>query len=47
MGEYRNTGKGSIAHKRVSWAKQLTDEEAAPFLSIDFIHGKEWLPVPL
>ncbi|CAM8988317.1 unnamed protein product [Rhodiola kirilowii] len=45
LAEYRNSGYGSIADNRVSWAKQLSDEEAAPLLSIDFINGKEWLPV--
>uniref|UniRef100_A0A7N0T1V0 Pectinesterase n=1 Tax=Kalanchoe fedtschenkoi TaxID=63787 RepID=A0A7N0T1V0_KALFE len=44
LAEYRNSGQGSIADNRVSWAKQLSDEEAAPLLSVDFIHGEEWLP---
>ncbi|KAH7513480.1 probable pectinesterase 67 [Ziziphus jujuba] len=42
--EYKCHGPGSDPKDRASWSKQLTDEEAAPFLSIDFIDGKEWLP---
>ncbi|KAK1317574.1 putative pectinesterase 67 [Acorus calamus] len=43
-GEYACKGPGSFPIRRVSWSKQLTEEEAAPYLSIDFINGKEWLP---
>ncbi|GMN55153.1 hypothetical protein TIFTF001_024258 [Ficus carica] len=43
--EYETHGPGSSPDKRAPWSTQLTDEEAAPFLSIDFIDGKEWLPV--
>ncbi|KAL8047514.1 hypothetical protein ABFX02_07G005200 [Erythranthe guttata] len=42
--EYKCHGPGSGPNNRVHWSKQLTDEDAAPFLSIDFIKGKEWLP---
>ncbi|XP_042453750.1 probable pectinesterase 67 isoform X1 [Zingiber officinale] len=43
-GEYECHGPGSELGSRVSWSQQLTKEEASPFLSIDFIDGKEWLP---
>ncbi|XP_008781333.2 probable pectinesterase 67 [Phoenix dactylifera] len=43
-GEHDCHGPGADTAQRVPWARQLTDEEAAPFISIDFINGKEWLP---
>lgn len=43
--EYKTHGPGSQSDKRASWSKQLTKEEVAPFVSIDFIDGKQWLPV--
>uniref|UniRef100_A0A5B7C9V8 Pectinesterase n=1 Tax=Davidia involucrata TaxID=16924 RepID=A0A5B7C9V8_DAVIN len=43
--EYKCHGPGSVSKDRATWSKQLTDKEVAPFLSIDFINGKEWLPV--
>lgn len=42
--EYKCHGPGSSFKGRAPWAKQLNDKEAAPFLSIDFIDGKQWLP---
>ncbi|KAK4478344.1 hypothetical protein RD792_017634 [Penstemon davidsonii] len=42
--EYNCHGPGSGSSNRASWSKQLRDKEAAPFLSIDFIKGAEWLP---
>ncbi|KAK3002596.1 hypothetical protein RJ639_022368 [Escallonia herrerae] len=42
--EYKCYGPGSASKERADWSKQLTDKEAAPFLSIDFINGKQWLP---
>ncbi|KAI3469278.1 hypothetical protein Pfo_025941 [Paulownia fortunei] len=42
--EYKCHGPGSASKNRANWSKQLADEEAVPFLSIDFIKGKEWLP---
>ncbi|XP_028753524.1 probable pectinesterase 67 [Neltuma alba] len=46
-GEYKNFGPGANTTKRVSWAKQLTEKEVEPFISVDFIDGKEWLPAHL
>ncbi|KDP27907.1 hypothetical protein JCGZ_18987 [Jatropha curcas] len=42
--EYKNHGPGSNTAKRAAWSKQLTDQEAEHYMSIDFINGKEWLP---
>lgn len=44
-GEYDCHGPGAVKEGRASWSKQLTEKEAAPFMSLDFINGKEWLPV--
>ncbi|PIN19219.1 Pectinesterase [Handroanthus impetiginosus] len=43
-GEYNCHGPGSGSKDRAHWSKQLSDEEAAPFVSINFVRGKEWLP---
>lgn len=43
--EYKCHGPGSDSAHRAPWSRQLTEEEAAPFMAIDFIDGKEWLPV--
>ncbi|PON64943.1 Pectinesterase, Tyr active site [Parasponia andersonii] len=43
--EYRTHGPGAESYQRAPWSKQLTEEEVAPFLSIDFIDGTGWLPV--
>lgn len=46
-GEYKCRGTGAIASRRVQWAKHLTTEEAAPFMTKDMIGGKAWIrPVP-
>ncbi|KAL3626610.1 hypothetical protein CASFOL_030159 [Castilleja foliolosa] len=41
--EYKCHGPGSDSVNRAHWSKQLADKEAAPFLTVDFIKGKEWL----
>ncbi|TKY72488.1 pectinesterase 67 [Spatholobus suberectus] len=43
--EYKCHGPGAFTGGRASWSKQLTKEEVAPFISIDYIDGKNWLPV--
>ncbi|EEF39358.1 probable pectinesterase 67 [Ricinus communis] len=43
--EYKCHGPGADTTDRVEWAKQLTEAEAEPFMSIDFIDGQQWLPV--
>lgn len=42
-GEYKCSGPGSNQNGRVSWAHQLTDAQAGPFQSINFIDGSSWL----
>ncbi|CAO2830541.1 unnamed protein product [Amaranthus hypochondriacus] len=42
-GQYKCTGPGAEFGGRVSWAKELTKEEAQPFISTDFIDGDDWL----
>ncbi|CAL9235782.1 unnamed protein product [Arabidopsis halleri] len=42
-GEHRCYGPGANHIKRVPYAKQLTDVEAAPFTNISFIDGEQWL----
>ncbi|XP_057447236.1 probable pectinesterase 53 [Lotus japonicus] len=42
-GQYKCTGPGASFAGRVSWARELTDEEAGPFLSLSFIDGPEWV----
>ncbi|XP_066368211.1 probable pectinesterase 53 isoform X2 [Miscanthus floridulus] len=42
-GQYKCTGPGANYAGRVQWSRELTDEEARPFISLDFIDGFEWL----
>lgn len=41
-GQFRCYGPGANALARVSWSKELTLQEAQPFLELDFIDGNEW-----
>ncbi|KAK7332682.1 hypothetical protein VNO80_29437 [Phaseolus coccineus] len=43
--EYNCHGPGALTKGRAPWSLQLTKEEVEPFLSIDYIDGKNWLPV--
>ncbi|XP_050290805.1 probable pectinesterase 67 [Quercus robur] len=43
--EYKCHGPGSESKERAAWSRELTEEEVAPFLSIDYIDGSHWLPV--
>ncbi|XVE63821.1 hypothetical protein DITRI_Ditri07aG0051100 [Diplodiscus trichospermus] len=45
-GEFKCTGKGSDPSGRAKFAKQLTETEAKPFISIDYIEGTKWLLPP-
>ncbi|KAI5443536.1 hypothetical protein KIW84_012254 [Lathyrus oleraceus] len=45
-GEYKCSGPGSNFSGRAPWARNLTDEEAQPFLEIHFIEGETWLINP-
>ncbi|KAL5572533.1 hypothetical protein UlMin_022130 [Ulmus minor] len=42
-GQYKCTGPGASYAGRVSWSRELTDEEAKPFISLSFIDGSEWI----
>ncbi|KAL9224550.1 hypothetical protein vseg_000574 [Gypsophila vaccaria] len=42
-GQYKCTGPGADFASRVAWSKELTDDEAKPFLSLSFIDGSEWI----
>ncbi|XP_031498256.1 probable pectinesterase 67 [Nymphaea colorata] len=43
--EHECHGPGAVIDERVPWSKQLTSKEAEPYLGIDWIGGKDWLPV--
>ncbi|XP_054794444.1 probable pectinesterase 53 [Prosopis cineraria] len=42
-GQYKCTGPGARFAGRVAWSRELTDEEARPFISLSFIDGFEWI----
>ncbi|KAH6555628.1 hypothetical protein KP509_13G037800 [Ceratopteris richardii] len=42
-GEYKCFGPGANSAGRAKWSKQLTPEQAKPFLSVAFIDGNQWL----
>lgn len=42
-GQFKCSGPGAEYGGRVSWSRELTKEEAEPFLSLGFIDGHEWL----
>ncbi|KAM7256733.1 hypothetical protein ACFE04_012474 [Oxalis oulophora] len=42
--EYKCHGPGAESGNRTHWSRQLNEEEAENFMSIDFIDGKSWLP---
>ncbi|TYI49917.1 hypothetical protein E1A91_D12G066600v1 [Gossypium mustelinum] len=44
-GQYKCSGPGAQFGGRVSWARELTRQEAKPFISVDFIDGHSWLSV--
>lgn len=44
-GQYMCTGPGAGPNGREPWAHQLTDAEAKPFLTLDFIQGSMWVPL--
>ncbi|KAL1559340.1 pectinesterase [Salvia divinorum] len=46
FGEFKNEGPGSNFDKRVTFAKQLSEEEAKPFITLDFIDASSWLMLP-
>ncbi|XP_047943995.1 probable pectinesterase 53 isoform X1 [Salvia hispanica] len=44
-GQYKCTGEGAKFAGRVAWSRELTDEEAKPFISLNFIDGTEWITI--
>lgn len=42
-GQYKCSGPGANVTGRVSWSHELSDQEAAPFLSTSFINGENWI----
>ncbi|KAH6803118.1 Pectin lyase-like superfamily protein [Perilla frutescens var. frutescens] len=44
-GQYKCTGAGAGFAGRVAWSRELTDQEAKPFLSLTFIDGSEWINI--
>ncbi|XP_062076102.1 pectinesterase PPME1-like [Humulus lupulus] len=46
FGEYKNIGGGASPAGRVKFSKQLTDEQAKPFLNLGYIKGSSWLLPP-
>ncbi|KAJ7559439.1 hypothetical protein O6H91_04G085300 [Diphasiastrum complanatum] len=42
-GQYKCSGPGADESNRVTWSHELTDAQAAPFQSISFIQGQQWL----
>lgn len=41
--QYNCKGPGAASNERVKWVRELTTEEAKPFLTVHFINGKTWL----
>ncbi|KAI3512384.1 hypothetical protein L1887_19699 [Cichorium endivia] len=41
--EYNCYGPGADTSERAQWVKKLSHEEAAPFLSTEFVDGRKWL----
>ncbi|KAE8715978.1 Pectinesterase isoform 2 [Hibiscus syriacus] len=45
-GEYKCTGVGAYSSGREPFTKQLTEKEAEPFLSLDYVDATKWLLPP-
>uniref|UniRef100_A0A6N2LAE7 Pectinesterase n=1 Tax=Salix viminalis TaxID=40686 RepID=A0A6N2LAE7_SALVM len=43
FGQYKCSGPGADFGGRVAWSRELTEQQAKPFISIGFIDGHEWL----
>ncbi|CDP01931.1 unnamed protein product [Coffea canephora] len=41
--QFKCSGPGANFGGRVSWSRELTQQEAKPFISLSFIDGREWL----
>ncbi|GMJ05926.1 hypothetical protein like AT1G69940 [Hibiscus trionum] len=45
-GEYKCTGEGAAPSAREPFTKQLTEKEAQPFITLDYIGASKWLLPP-
>lgn len=45
-GQYKCSGPGATELGRVAWSHELSDAEAAPFISLAFIDGQDWVSEP-
>ncbi|OEL16263.1 Pectinesterase QRT1 [Dichanthelium oligosanthes] len=45
-GEYRCSGPGALAHKRIGWSLILNDDQAKPFTGTHFVYGDSWILPP-
>jgi len=45
-GEYKNSGSGANMVKRVKYSKELTYDQAKPYMTLGFIKGSSWLLPP-
>ena len=45
-GEYRCSGPGALAHKRIGWSLVLNDAQAKPFTGTHFVYGDSWILPP-
>lgn len=43
-GEYKCFGPGANRQGREQWSYNLTAKQAKPFMTVDWIDGKDWLP---
>ncbi|KAL2620249.1 hypothetical protein R1flu_000454 [Riccia fluitans] len=43
-GEYKCFGPGANRKGREVWCYELSDKQVKPFLTVDWIDGKDWLP---
>ncbi|CAK9876871.1 unnamed protein product [Sphagnum jensenii] len=41
--QFNCTGEGASTMGQVEWARELTPEEAGPFITTKFINGESWL----
>ncbi|KDP39969.1 hypothetical protein JCGZ_03500 [Jatropha curcas] len=46
FGEFKNSGPGAAPDGRAKFAKQLTEAEVKPFISLIYIEGSKWLLPP-
>ncbi|KAF3788738.1 putative pectinesterase 53 [Nymphaea thermarum] len=44
-GQYKCLGPGANYAGRVAWSRELTDDEARPFINLNFIDGTEWIKI--